>query len=70
MNVKRGFGPRRCFIYGFEDHLFPECPNKRRTICDSSAHNHTTVLVGGQEPEEDGDCRGPHLNLSAANFWR
>ena len=55
MNVKRGLGPWRCFICGFEDHFFPEWPNKRHTICDSSGHNHTTVLVGGQEPEDDGD---------------
>ena len=30
----------------------------------------TTVLVGGQDTEDDGEGRGPHVNLSAADFWR
>ena len=30
----------------------------------------TTVLVGGHELKDDGEGRGPHLNLSAADFWR
>ena len=30
----------------------------------------TTILVGGQELEDDGEGQRPHLNLSAADLWR
>ena len=30
----------------------------------------TTVLVGGQDTEDDGEGQRPHLNLSAADLWR
>ena len=30
----------------------------------------TTVLVGGQELDDDEEGQIPHLNLSATDFWR
>ena len=47
--------------------------NARTRNVPSATHRHTvstTILVGGQELEDDGEGRGPHLYLSAENFWR
>ena len=62
--------------HGGVSYVFP------RTICYANSRTRnvksatprqtvrTTVLVGGQETEDDGEGQRPHVNLSAADFWR